>query len=642
VARTVLIRSLLALALVGAVVEWASAAGAQPVALAPPSVIDGPSQGVVSLGGVAVARDGTGGIVYVKNVAGVAHVFVSRLVSGAFAPPEQVDAALSGASSSPVVAADDHGVLLVAFINGGGLYVANRLGASGTWSSPQLLIGAASNPVIAMSDFGKAYLAFTVVGSGGHDVRAAYYYAGNWAVESAPLDADPAADAGSGDGRPVVGAAGDGVGVVAWGEAGHVYTRRVWATSPSVVFERADPATFAGAAEIGADQPALGVGGDSSYVDVAFRELLQGSGWQQSRVLVSRLRGSQYEGVQGGDGLTPGPATGAAEPRIASDEFGQGMLTDERTFSNAVYSMRFGNNGLPGQVGRVDSQLNLGAAHAVPAQAGYHDNLVAWQQDPGSAGPAEIRVRFYDGSSFGPELIASSPDQGAASATSGLGAAGDISADVAIAWIQGSGANAQLVAAQLYQPPGAPSPASGFHYVRSAQSVLSWSAAHEAWGPVEYNVTLDGAPIGQTQALSVSTPQLADGPHSWTVNATNRAGLTGATSSASFWVDTVAPALSFSLTGTPHPGWPIHLAASYTDAPPPEPPADASGIAQVVVDWGDGKTTVITRGKYHVYSRPGWYRITVTATDRAGNVTTVHRTIRVRPKPRHGHRGRHR
>ena len=47
-----------------------------------------------------------------------------------------------------------------------------------------------------MSPFGKAYVAFTAVGQGGHDVRSAYYYAGSWGVESAPLDANPVDNAG--------------------------------------------------------------------------------------------------------------------------------------------------------------------------------------------------------------------------------------------------------------------------------------------------------------------------------------------------------------------------------------------------------------------------------------------------------------
>src|SRR5205807_3468852 len=106
------------------------------------------------------------------------------------------------------------------------------------YSGPQALAAGASNPAVGISIHGKGYLAFTASGAGGHDVRAAYYNAGQWALESAPLDAAPGDDAGTGAGRPRVTAAGDGVGIAVWGEAGHVYSRRVWATSPSVVFEQ--------------------------------------------------------------------------------------------------------------------------------------------------------------------------------------------------------------------------------------------------------------------------------------------------------------------------------------------------------------------------------------------------------------------
>ena len=92
-----------------------------------------------------------------------------------------------------------------------------------------------------MSPFGKAYVAFTAVGQGGHDVRSAYWNTGSWGVESAPLDANPADNAGTGSGRPDVATAGDGTAIVAWGEAGHIYTRRMLGTSPSVVYEQADP-----------------------------------------------------------------------------------------------------------------------------------------------------------------------------------------------------------------------------------------------------------------------------------------------------------------------------------------------------------------------------------------------------------------
>ena len=154
--------------------------------------IDGPSADIAGLTGMSVARDGTGGIVYVKRALGTPHVFVSRLVDGSFQAPEQVDGGLIGASSQPVIAAGNGGLLLVAFINGGAALrgqPAERLG--GVRAGRVALADGASNPAIAMTNFGKAYLAFAVAGAGGHDVRAAYYYSGNWSLEPTPLDAAP-------------------------------------------------------------------------------------------------------------------------------------------------------------------------------------------------------------------------------------------------------------------------------------------------------------------------------------------------------------------------------------------------------------------------------------------------------------------
>jgi hypothetical protein len=226
-------------------------------------------------------------------MAGVKHVFVSRLTGGVFTPAEQVDASLSGASSQPVIAAGDGGLLLVAFVNSGQLYVVTRTSVSAPFSAPQPLAAGASEPSIAVSIHGKGYLAFTVIGSGGHNVRVAYYNAGQWSLVDAPLDAVPASDAGAGGGRPRVAASGDGVAIVVWGEAGHVYSRRVWATSPSVVFEQADVPSVAGFNEVSADSPSVGTGDDDSFAQVVFHEVVTNGTFQRSRVLMRRLRGSR-------------------------------------------------------------------------------------------------------------------------------------------------------------------------------------------------------------------------------------------------------------------------------------------------------------------------------------------------------------
>jgi hypothetical protein len=609
---------------------------AQPVAAPSNTIIDGPSVGIVGLSGMSIARDGTGGLTYVKDVAGAPHVFVSRLLGGSFQAPAPIDGGLSGASSQPVIAAGRGGVLLIAFINGGQLYVVDVANALAPYGAPITLFDGAGNPAISMSDFGKAYLAFTAVGTGGHDVRAAYYDNGQWALEASPLDAAPGDDAGTGTGRPDVVTAGDGVGIVVWGEAGHIYSRRVWGTAPSVVDEQADVPSLGGWNEVGADEPSVGAGGDSSYAAVVFRELLTNGSVTQSRVLMNRLHGSQYDGVTQPDGLsTPGPAS-ADTPGVAVNEYGRGLVISSLDASNQLFATTLVTGEMRGQLTRVDSLQNLAPPDAVPATAGLVSTLIVWQQNPGTAGIPEIRVRYaQDGADLGPEQVVSSPGAGPTDANSGLAAAGDVAGDAAIAWLQGSAGAAEIVAAQLFQPPGPIAPLSKFRYAVSDHPLVAWSPAAETWGPVRYLVSVDGVQVAQTQSTRIRVPTtVADGPHIWQVTATNRAGLTDSPRSATVWVDTVPRRVSFTLTGRRRVGSTLHITVIYTDSPPPGPPADASGTAEVLVKWGDGSSYKITHGKFHAYRRSGRYKLTVIVKDRAGNTTTVTREVTIAPKPK--------
>src|SRR5271156_898314 len=83
----------------------------QPAAavILPATTIDGPSQEIVGFGGVAMAEDGTGGVVYLKKARGVALLFVSRFPSGHGLPPIQVDRGQSYAASWPRIGAADDG-----------------------------------------------------------------------------------------------------------------------------------------------------------------------------------------------------------------------------------------------------------------------------------------------------------------------------------------------------------------------------------------------------------------------------------------------------------------------------------------------------------------------------------------------------
>lgn len=608
----------------------ASAAVAQPTP-APPQVIDGPSPTIDGLGGMSVARDGTGGLVYLKTVGGLPHVFVSRLVGGQFQTPVQVDAGLAGGSSQPVIAAGNSGVLLVGFVNGPGLYVVDAGSSTSPFSGPTGLATGGSNPSLQMTNFGKAYLAFTVPDGAGSDVRAAYYVGGSWSLEPAPLNATPADDAGTGSGRPDVAAAGDGVAIVVWGENGHVFSRRVWGTSPSVVDEQADPPSVGGCGEVSAGDPSVSAGGDSSYADVAFQEVVSCGGAQQTRVLVNRLRGSQY------DGPTAADAGGgqADEPQVAMTEYGAGFVTADQENTGGVIAMTLGSNGAYGTPQQINTFAASSSSYPVPATAGLFSDLIVWQQDPGATGPADIRLRYEPrASSLGPETVVSSPASGPADAALGLAAAGDVGGDAAAAWVQGTSGASEIVVDQLYEPPGSVSPAKSLTYARTHQPVLTWSPAAGRWGPDEYTVKVDGVQVGQSTSTSLRVPvALSDGPHSWQVTAVNPAGVTGASGLARVFVDTVAPTLAVNLGGARRTGSNVTLTLRYHDAPPAgRPSRDASGVEKLTIRWGDGTVTHLQPGVHreaHAYRRAGRYKITVVVTDRAGNSRTVVKVVRI-------------
>jgi hypothetical protein len=480
-----------------------------------------------------------------------------------------------------------------------------------------------------MTNFGKAYIAFTAADGAGHDVRAAYYYNGAWALERSALNNIPADDAGTGSGRPAVAAAGDGVAIVAWGEGGHVFTRRVWGTSPSVVLEQAD-APPAGCGETSAGEPSVGSGGDSSFAAVAFHETLNCGGQQQSRVLMNRLHGSVYDGIAQPDGLSSPAGDGADEPGTAVGEYGRGWVTSVRTAAHDIDGMLLNSNESPGQVVQVNGEPNAGDPHALPAIAGLFSNLIAWQHDPGGGASPDVRMRYASdgGTALGPEQVLSSAAQGATDAGSGFTAAGDVAGDVAVAWMQDTGGLPQVVVAQLYQPPASFAAVSAFRYVRSAHPVLAWSPPSGSWGPMTYTVTVSGSTVGRTNATSLPVT-LQDGQYSWQVTATNPAGLRSAMPPARVFVDTVAPKASFKVTGHRTAGAPLRIAVKYSDGRR----GRASGVATVTVYWGDGTPhTRIARMKTHVYKRAGRFKIRVVVRDRAGNTTTLTRFVKIAPK----------
>jgi hypothetical protein len=415
----------------------AGTAQAQPAApvMEPPTTIAGPNAAIQGLSGLSVSRDGSGGLVYLESVNGVNHVFVSVLTGGAFGVPAEIDGGLPGASSEPVIAAGDGGLLLIAFTNGNQLFVVSRQSSSASFSTPQDLYNGALNPSIELSIHSEGYLAFTAIDGSGFDVRDLYYEGGQWTLESGPLNVTPADNAGTGVGAPKVAAAGDGEAIVAWGESGHIYARRVWYGMTSYVVSQADVPSLEGLNEVAADSPVIGVGDNSSYTDVAFHETFANGSQTISRVLVNRMVGSAFQGVVEADGQAFATGAGATAPGISMMQYGNGFVTSELQGPDQVWATVLGQNGAAGTAEEIDSLPNASEPDPTSAIAGDYSGLIAWQHDPGLLSSPDVRARFYSNSTFGPEMVVSNPNLGPTEAAEGLFAAGDHGGDVAIAYV---------------------------------------------------------------------------------------------------------------------------------------------------------------------------------------------------------------
>lgn len=605
----------------------------------------GPLGPLKSMGNVDLAPDGSGAVVYTVEEGGADHVFVSRLSNGAWGRPERVDGALGAPSGQPVVSAADGGRVAVAFINAGNVIAVTKPSATAAWGAPQTVWGSggASSPSLDLSVNRKGYLAFAVPGAGGSDVRVAYSRdAGPWAVAGAPLDANVNANAGAGAGRPQVGAAGDGIGIVAWGEDGRVWARRVQGTRPSVVaadagaglvLENVAPATM--------DTPVVGAQDDDSFTGIAFRATFDAGGTPRSRVVYRRLRGSRFENAAAADVTPFASGQGSVTPRISNAGTGQGLVLGANEVAHFTYAMQLRADLAPAAVVQVDSVApSARPTFAVPVTATPQKQMVAWQYTPPEGQP-DLRGRLFNGREFEAEVPLSRPELGAVNAEQGLSASGNLRGDIVIAFVQEvPGQGKAIAVATLDQPPGAFAPrAPATPWQRTDRPVLAWTSPREQWG-VTFAVRVDGAEVGRTGSTSLRAPApLAQGEHTWEVTATDRRGQQSAARPSVVRIDSVAPVARARVTGTRRTGEPVRLTVQASDPPPPPAagaqPATTSGVGRIVLDWGDrSRRETIRAGSQHAYARPGRYTIRLTVFDNAGNRAEVRQVVRVAAPPR--------
>ena len=123
-----------------------------------------------------VAPDGTAAVAYLKG-APTPHVWVSRLVGGAWGAPEQVES-LPGAASNPRIAVANGGKVVVTFANGGNLQAVIKPTAGAAFGTPANIGTGGSYGEIDLAPNGNGYVAIkagnvlTAVAPGRHDVHA--------------------------------------------------------------------------------------------------------------------------------------------------------------------------------------------------------------------------------------------------------------------------------------------------------------------------------------------------------------------------------------------------------------------------------------------------------------------------------------
>jgi hypothetical protein len=653
------------LALVLSLATLAFAAGRADAIILPAQTIDGPNENIVGFGGVAMAEDGTGGLVYLKRVGGVAHVFVSRYAGGAWLAPIQVDTQNQFGASWPTIGAADGGELIVAWAtpfateHAHPVYnlVASELGpGSQAFGPPEIVdpdIGEATgtSPQLAVSSTGFADIAYRVVnfsstvpllrpGDVVESVRVANFDGYRWSslgtVNRAPglsMRAPTAANA------PKIALGPTGNGIVVWQEPEATGTARIWARrifGRNLDYVRPLTATEFEQRPITteADAPSVAIS-RLGQAAVAYRQSwAPGSPLPGPRIFINVLTdgeekpGTEFLGAKVADEAVSG-GTGAAVGRPSVD-------VDERHESRLLYD----SNGKPRVIEENDQGVQtplavgspFGASPCEPPFSGSqleHANelsaasvmnpegggVSAWPSRDCS-GRLVVSVREdFPGGAVQTGLVsggAGGPIAELAVGRSGLG-------DGVVAFQQGALGDAAIVASVATAPPE-PFVATGPKgRIRGSRVTISWSPAESANGPISYSVVLDGHLVAHVQGLSYrfKSGELTGGDHETQVLATDIFGQAALT-----------PEIPLEIAG------PTASVASVGAATAAVIKVRDSGpglvLASVKVSFGDGHRAAGRRRFVHRYAYAGTYEVVVTARDRLGLRMNVRRRLRVR------------
>ncbi len=604
-------RRALRVAIAGTALSLALPLASAQAAYFPGQSVDGPSADIAELGGVALSRDSDGQLVYLKRDAGVNHVFVSFLAAGSPRQPRRLDTGQLTPSSQARISSADDGRAVAVWLNGGSVWASVRPEGSSDWSAPEAVYAVApaapgaTNPSLSMGPSGAAHVAFEVDG----DLRVARLSGTTWNLLPDPLDIERARSAG----QVQIATSADGTAIATWTEAGHVYVRRVIRTRLSQVPQEVGVPSLDGRAAGAASGSSVDIEDDSSYAWVVARQDFDGG----SRVFARRLIGSEL-----GPPVPIDTGTfGVGAPAFDMTGKGRGLAAVPVPGPNAVIGGTLGsdNEWDPSQFVAPGSDL---PPDTVSALAENGRGTIAWQaRDP--AGAPSLVARHWNARRFDPPVTISDPALGPVDTPAGIDASADSYGDVAVAYVQGSGAGRRIMVAVFDREPREVGGSNFDDWTRKRSFKLKWSKVEDPWGDMQYRVEVDGQPITTTASTSVTASNLPDGAHAWTVYAVDSRGQTSEGPDRALFVDTTAPTIDLTARSSKmrRPAN-IELSASDGEA------IAGSGVKTVSVRYGDGGrgTLAVPRIGFvdgaklgYRYRKPGRYTVRVEVRDLAGN-----------------------
>lgn len=635
--------------------------GAAPAAaqITAPVTVDGPASEILDFGGVAMASDGGGGLIYVKSVAGVPHIFASRFVGGNWTPPLRVDRGGRFPASQARLSAGPGGELLAVWVTEintvhskiRDALMAARLGPQATGFGPAELVdpnvgdGTGVDPSISSTAPGQAIVAYrvitfkfepnefsTAVQLRPGDVLAEFRLArlnGNRWTGIGAVNRNPEASTrppSPTDGPRVV-TAGEGSAAVAWQEpdqtgTARILLRRVFGSTLGPVLE-ASPTTWEGK-PVTADVDAFSLAESPlAQVRVAMRVAGTAGSPLAGRLLMNALPPSRSltAGVltgavlaDGGSGPLPG---GVGPPTVAAvDEGGsEGSMRLSFLAGGRLQQIAVNSAGALQPLPIGGGLLGEAGATTVTAVDGEGGGLSAYPATD-SLGRPGVAIRqelptgaVQSGLVFGAQ---GGPVAELSIGRSGLG-------DGLIAFRQGEVGRYEIVADRVSAPLPSFKVKVPQAWVRPTKAMVRWPALASGVGGVRYSVLIDGSVVKRLRGHVFRPPAaiLGSGVRKVRVAATDLLGQESVTKAVLLRVDAEPPAIVVK------PG-PHGVTVSVRDAD--------SGLRKrkTTVSFGEGTTDSGGSRFAHRYAHGGRYPLVVHAVDRVGNAVSSQLRVSVR------------